>query len=80
MCSGCLARAASGHAAAPVCIPTVLTIVLGIVLAVGGVNLGHHLGPVDKAEANQAVAGSRGIAELPTLTGALRAFTCCFPI
>jgi hypothetical protein len=48
-------------------IPTALAIVLGILLAVGGVYLGHYLGPVDKAEANQAVAGSRGTAELPNL-------------
>jgi hypothetical protein len=52
-------------------IPTVLAIVLGIVLAVGGVYLGHHLGPVDRAEANQSVAGSRGIAELPNPDGRL---------
>jgi hypothetical protein len=48
-------------------IPTVLAIVLGIVLAFGGVYLGHYLGPVDQAEANQSVAGSRGTAELPNL-------------
>jgi hypothetical protein len=52
-------------------IPTVLAIVLGIVLAVGGVYLGYHLGPVDRAEANQSVAGSRGIAELPNPDGRL---------
>jgi hypothetical protein len=46
-------------------IPTVLAIVLGIVLAVGSVYLGHYLAPVDQEEANQSVAGSRGIAELP---------------
>jgi len=46
-------------------IPTALAIVLGIVLAVGGVYLGHYLGPVDQAEANQSVAGSRGSTELP---------------
>ena len=50
-------------------IPTVLAILLGIVLAVGGVYLGHRLGPVDKAEANQSVAGGRGIAELPNPDG-----------
>ena len=46
-------------------IPTALAIVLGIVLAVGGVYLGRYLGPVDQAEANQSVAGSRGSTELP---------------
>ena len=52
-------------------IPTTLAIVLGIVLAVGGVYLGHYLGPLDQAEANQSVAGSRGIAELPKPDGRL---------
>ena len=37
-------------------IPTALAIVLGIVLAVGGVYLGHYLGSVDQAEANRSVA------------------------
>ena len=41
-------------------IPTALAIVLGIILAVGGVYLGHYPGPVDQAEANQPVAGGRG--------------------
>ena len=48
-------------------IPTVLVIGLGILLAVGAVYLRHYLGPVDQAEANQSVAGSRGTAELPNL-------------
>jgi hypothetical protein len=48
-------------------IPTVLVIGLGILLAVGAVYFGHYLGPVDQAEANQSVAGSRGTAELPNL-------------
>jgi hypothetical protein len=39
-------------------IRTVLAIVLGIVLAVGGVYLGHYLGPVDQPEAHHFVAGS----------------------
>ena len=52
-------------------IPTALAIVLGIVLALGGVYLGHYLGPVDQAKANQSVAGSRGIAELPNPDGRL---------
>ena len=50
-------------------IPTALAIVLGIVLAVGFVYLGHYLGHV--AEANQSVAGGRGIAELPNPDGRL---------
>jgi len=50
-------------------IPTALAIVLGIVLAVGFVYLGHYLGPV--AEANQSVAGGRGIAELANPDGRL---------
>jgi hypothetical protein len=41
-------------------IPTVLAIVLGILLAFGTFYLGHY-SPVDQAEANQSVAGSRGI-------------------
>jgi hypothetical protein len=49
----------------------VLAIVLGIVLAFGAVYVGHRLGPVDKAEANHSVAGSRGIAELPNPDGRL---------
>lgn len=48
-------------------IPTLLAIVLGIVLAFCSVYLGHYFGPVDQAEANQPVAVSRGIAELPNL-------------
>ena len=52
-------------------IPTVLAIVLGIVLAFGGVYVEHPLGPVDQAEANHSVAGSRGIAELPNPDGRL---------
>jgi hypothetical protein len=48
-------------------IPAVLAIGLGILLAVGAVYLGHYLGPVDQAEANQSVAGNRGTAELPNL-------------
>ncbi|MGA7999530.1 MAG: hypothetical protein WCA28_32095 [Bradyrhizobium sp.] len=44
-------------------IPTALAIVLGIVLAIGGVYLGHYFGPVDQAEANQSVTGSRGTDE-----------------
>ena len=50
-------------------IPTALAIVLGIVLAVGGVYLGHYLGPTDQARANQPVAGSSGVAELPNPDG-----------
>jgi hypothetical protein len=44
-------------------IPTVLAIVLGILLAFGTFYLGHYFSPVDQAEANQSVAGSRGIDE-----------------
>ena len=36
-------------------IPTALAIVVGIVLAVGGVYLGHYLGSVDQAD-NRSVA------------------------
>jgi hypothetical protein len=43
-------------------IPTALAIVLGIVLAICFVYLGHYLGPV--GEANKSVADSRGIDEL----------------
>jgi hypothetical protein len=46
-------------------ISTALAIVLGIVLAVGGVYLGRYLGPTDQAETNQSVAGNRGSTELP---------------
>ena len=41
-------------------IPTALAIVLGIVLAVGGVYFGHYLVPLGQTEAKQSVAGSRG--------------------
>jgi hypothetical protein len=40
-------------------IPTGLAIVLGILLAVGAVYLGHHLGPVDQLEAHHFVADSQ---------------------
>ena len=46
-------------------ISTVLAVVLGIVLAIGGVYLGHYFGPVDQAEANQSAAGGRENTELP---------------
>ena len=47
-------------------LPTVLAIALCIVLSIGAVYLtDQYLGPVDQAEANRSVAGSREIAELP---------------
>ena len=46
-------------------IPTALAIVMGIVLAVGGVYLGHYFVPVDQAEANQSVAASSASTDLP---------------
>ena len=52
-------------------VPTVLAVVLGMLLAFGAAYLGHHLGPVDQSEAQQFVADSRGIAELPNLDGRL---------
>jgi hypothetical protein len=52
-------------------VPTVLAVVLGILLAFGAVYLGHYLGPVDQSEAQNFVAGSRGIAELPNPDGRL---------
>jgi hypothetical protein len=52
-------------------VPMVAAIALGIVLAVGGVYLGHYLGPVDRAEADQSGVGSHGIAELPNPDGRL---------
>ncbi len=51
-------------------IPTALAIVLGIVLAVGGVYLGHYLGASDQARANQPVTGS-GVADLQNPDGRL---------
>ena len=51
-------------------IPTALAIMLGIVLAVSGVYLGHYLGPDDQAKANP-VAGKSGVAELPNPDGRL---------
>jgi hypothetical protein len=46
--------------------PTVLAAVVGIVLSVGAVYLTNcYLGPVDQLEANNSVADSRGVAELP---------------
>jgi hypothetical protein len=38
-------------------IPAALATVLGIALAVGGVYLGHYLGPTDHAKANYSAAG-----------------------
>lgn len=52
-------------------IPTVLAVVLGIVVALGGVYLGRYFGPVDQAEANQPIAVSRRTAELPNPDGRL---------
>jgi hypothetical protein len=52
-------------------IPTVLAIVLGILLAVGAVYLGHYLGSIDQPEAHHFAASSRGIAELPNPDGRL---------
>ena len=52
-------------------IPTVLAIVLGMLLAVGAVYLGRHIGSPDQPEANQSVAGSREVAELPNADGRL---------
>jgi hypothetical protein len=52
-------------------IPTALAAVLGIALAVGGVYLGHYLGPADQAKANQPVAGGSEIADLPNPEGRL---------
>ena len=51
-------------------IPTALATVLGIALAVGGVYLGHHLGPSDQARAIQPADGSE-IADLPNPKGRL---------
>lgn len=52
-------------------IPTALAIVLGIVLAVGGVYLVHYLRPTTQAATNQSAAGSSGVAELPNHDGRL---------
>jgi hypothetical protein len=51
-------------------IPTALATVLGITLAVGGVYLGHYLGPTDQARAIQPAEGSE-IADLPNPKGRL---------
>jgi hypothetical protein len=51
-------------------IPTALATVLGITLAVGGVYLGHHLGPTDQARAIQPARGSE-IADVPNPEGRL---------
>jgi hypothetical protein len=51
-------------------IPTVLATLLGITLAVGGVYLGHRLGPTDQARAIQPAGGSE-IADLPNPKGRL---------
>jgi hypothetical protein len=46
-----------------------LAVVLGILLAFSTYYLRHYFGPVDQPEANQPVAGSRGITELPNPDG-----------
>jgi len=53
-------------------VPTVLAIALGILCSIGAVYLtDKYLGPVDQAEANRSLAGSREIAELPNPDGRL---------
>jgi len=49
-------------------VPTVLAIALAIVVSIGAVK---YLVPIDQAEANHSVAGSREIAQLPNLDGRL---------
>jgi hypothetical protein len=48
-------------------VPTVLAIALGVMLSIGTVHLtDKYPAPVDPAEADYSVAGSRGTAELPS--------------
>jgi hypothetical protein len=48
-------------------VPTVLAIVLGIMISIGAVHFTDKSAvPIDQAVANHSVAGSRGIAELPS--------------
>jgi len=52
-------------------VPTVLAIAFGIMISIGTTYLKVKYIPIDKAEANRSVAGSREIAELPNHDGRL---------
>jgi hypothetical protein len=53
-------------------VPTVLAVALGIIIPIGALYVANkYLVPVDQAETNHSVPGSRGMAELPNPHGRL---------